>query len=101
LGYINVLGFETVGINTIGAPLGLTMLIGSEKHNFATSAGALAGYYFYDESSCFGESCDYENRFNLWPIVEFGYRYTNPDKQFLFQIKVGSQGLLAGFGKTF
>lgn len=72
---------------------GLTMLFGMGRNRFAASGGWIVGW----ESMDFGGDA----RSKSLPLIEMGWRYENPEKNFMTKASIGSLGLSLGVGFTF
>lgn len=87
------------GRTSKGGILGLTMLAGKGNHKFEVSGGAYLGTWKEVERSGW---CSGSNKgSHKVPMADLGYRYQNPNSQFIFRAKVGVLGIGIGLGFTF
>ena len=87
------------GRNSKGGILGLTMLAGKGNSYFEVSGGVYLGNWKEVERSswlCSGS----KRESNKLPIANLGYRYQNPNSNFIFRAKVGVLGVGIGLGIT-
>ena len=71
---------------SIGGIGGLTFLLGRKRGHLET---LIAGFIPFQRSGA------------LWPIIELGYRYQNPNGGFLFRTFLGTTGIGIGLGYGF
>jgi hypothetical protein len=98
-GSVGELSVFCEGRTSKGGIFGLTMLAGRGNHNFEISGGAYLGKWKEVERTgwlCGGS----EKGSQKMPLIDLGYRYQNPNSQFMFRAKVGVLGVGIGLGFT-
>lgn len=99
-GSVGELSIFCEGRSSKGEIIGLTMLSGKGNHKFEVSGGFYRGTWKEVERS--GWLCSGSKKgSHKVTMVDLGYRYQNPNSQFIFRAKVGVLGLGIGIGFTF
>lgn len=96
IGY-GAIGGNDVGIAGIQLPLSLNILNGGGNNHFEVNLGART--FFDIPFDKVNSSTDH--RVFIYPIVNLGYRYQQPNGKFLFKILGGTDGVSLGIGMTF
>ena len=96
VGY-GAIGGNDISITGMQLPISLNILNGASNNHFEVNLGART---FFDIPFDKVNS-NVDHGFFIYPIVNLGYRYQQPNGKFLFKVLGGTDGISVGIGMTF